>query len=192
MSKRKTKRELLLEAGLDLFCEKGFEKTTIDDIIARADCGKGTFYRYFDNKDSLYSELENEFNTLFRQEVNKNCHSGMGLRQYTTAALTTFLRVFRKYQRLGMLRFIREQSLEPDARKASISPIMPYLMEMRDYFATAITSGAVRNINPENVVGLIIGATHFFLLRDFKLNLPYSPKDIEDTVDIILNGVARP
>ena len=57
MSKRKTKRELLLEAGLDLFCEKGFEKTTIDDIIARADCGKGTFYRYFDNKDSLYSEL---------------------------------------------------------------------------------------------------------------------------------------
>ncbi len=192
MPKRKTKRELLLEAGLDLFCEKGFEKTTIDDIIARADCGKGTFYRYFDNKDSLYSELENEFNNLFRQEVNKNCHSNMGLRHYVTAALTTFLRVFRQYQRLGMLRFMREQSLGPEARKASINPIMPYLIEMRDYFAAAINKGAVRNINPENVVGLIIGATHFFLLRDFKLNLPYSPQDIEDTVDIILNGVARP
>ncbi|PKL46919.1 MAG: hypothetical protein CVV42_14595 [Candidatus Riflebacteria bacterium HGW-Riflebacteria-2] len=192
MPKRKTKKELLLEAGLDLFCEKGFEKTTIDDIIAHADCGKGTFYRYFENKDSLYAELENEFNTLFRQEVNKNCHSSMGLKQYLTAALTTFLRVFRQYQRLGMLRFMREQSLGPDLRKASLSPIMPYLVEMRDYFKNAISKGLIRHINPENVVGLIIGATHFFLMRDFKLELPYSAKDIEDTVDIIMNGVATP
>jgi len=192
MNKRKSKKELLLEAGLDLFCEKGFEKTTIDEIIARASCGKGTFYRYFTNKDSLYEELENEFNSHFSRDVNNNCHVDMSIREYLTAALSTFLSVFKRYQRLGMLRFMREQSLSPEARKASLYRIMPYLVEMRDYFAAAIDKGCIRKINPEGVVGLIIGATHFFLMRDFKLGQPYSKQDIEDTIDIILYGVAKP
>lgn len=54
MAKKKTKREQLLEAGIEVFVEKGFEKATIDEIVIRAGCGKGTFYRYFSQKEALF------------------------------------------------------------------------------------------------------------------------------------------
>ena len=41
MKEKTTKRDMLLEAGLSIFYEKGFEKATIDEIVLRAECGKG-------------------------------------------------------------------------------------------------------------------------------------------------------
>ena len=192
MSKKQSKKELILEAGLDLFFEKGFEKTTIDDIIGRAECGKGTFYRYFSNKDTLLEELENVFANTLAKEFQKNCCSKMGLKEYLTASLITFLSVFKQHQRLGLVRFEREQRLNLEARKASIDKVLPNISALRDYIVNAIKTGTVRQIDPENIVGMVLGVAHFYLVRDFKLGKPYSIKELEDSVDIILNGVAKP
>ena len=43
----------LLAAALDLFVEKGFAATRLDDIAARAGVSKGTLYLYFDSKAAL-------------------------------------------------------------------------------------------------------------------------------------------
>lgn len=41
-------------AALDLFVEKGFAATRLDDVAARAGVSKGTVYLYFDSKDVLF------------------------------------------------------------------------------------------------------------------------------------------
>lgn len=46
-------RERLFRAALDLFAEKGFSKTTVEDITNAADLGKGTFFNYFPSKEHL-------------------------------------------------------------------------------------------------------------------------------------------
>ena len=43
----------VLAAALDLFVEKGFAATRLDDIAARAGVSKGTLYLYFDSKAAL-------------------------------------------------------------------------------------------------------------------------------------------
>ncbi|MBI1798646.1 MAG: helix-turn-helix transcriptional regulator [Candidatus Eisenbacteria bacterium] len=40
-----------------LFDEKGYEQTTVDEIVARADVAKGTFFNYFARKDALLSHV---------------------------------------------------------------------------------------------------------------------------------------
>jgi AcrR family transcriptional regulator len=47
----------LMESAREVFGEKGFVLTTIDDITERADVGKGTFYYHFRNKEKLVREL---------------------------------------------------------------------------------------------------------------------------------------
>lgn len=46
-------RERLFRAALDLFAEKGFAETTVEDITEAADVGKGTFFNYFPSKDHI-------------------------------------------------------------------------------------------------------------------------------------------
>jgi AcrR family transcriptional regulator len=41
-------------AALDLFVDKGFATTRIEDVAARAGVSKGTVYLYFDNKEALF------------------------------------------------------------------------------------------------------------------------------------------
>jgi len=46
-------REDIRAAALDLFEERGFDSTTIDDITAAASVGRRTFFRYFSCKEAV-------------------------------------------------------------------------------------------------------------------------------------------
>jgi AcrR family transcriptional regulator len=46
-------RERLFRAALDLFAQRGFADTTVEDITNAADVGKGTFFNYFPSKDHM-------------------------------------------------------------------------------------------------------------------------------------------
>ncbi|HHT74913.1 MAG: TetR/AcrR family transcriptional regulator [Methanomassiliicoccaceae archaeon] len=47
------RRSDFVAAARDLFEEKGFENTSVDDIVARLGVAKGLFYYYFDSKEML-------------------------------------------------------------------------------------------------------------------------------------------
>ncbi|QDY81096.1 TetR family transcriptional regulator [Streptomyces qinzhouensis] len=52
-------REALAEAAFELFLERGFERTTVDDIVARAGVGRRSFFRYFPSKeDAVFPDHE--------------------------------------------------------------------------------------------------------------------------------------
>ncbi len=58
MSLKKQQRKIELEdIAFKLFCEKGIKKTSVDEIVDRANVAKGTFYLYFKNKQMLVDEL---------------------------------------------------------------------------------------------------------------------------------------
>jgi len=54
------RRQEILHSAVKLFAEKGFSTTTIDDIAASAEFGKGTIYNYFQSKEDIYFEIIND------------------------------------------------------------------------------------------------------------------------------------
>jgi AcrR family transcriptional regulator len=50
----------LTAAALDLFVEKGYAATRLDDVAARAGVSKGTLYLYFDSKEALFKAVVRE------------------------------------------------------------------------------------------------------------------------------------
>jgi len=46
-------RERIFRAALELFAQKSFAETTVEDITTAADVGKGTFFNYFPSKDHI-------------------------------------------------------------------------------------------------------------------------------------------
>ena len=47
----------LLDAALDLFVEKGYAATRLDDVAARAGVSKGTLYLYYASKEDLFKAV---------------------------------------------------------------------------------------------------------------------------------------
>jgi AcrR family transcriptional regulator len=54
--KAKTK-EMIYQTALQLFMEKGFDNTTVDEIAAKADVAKGTFFNYFPHKEAVLMHM---------------------------------------------------------------------------------------------------------------------------------------
>jgi AcrR family transcriptional regulator len=50
-------RDRLLGAAVDLFAENGFDGTSVQEIVARAEVTKGAMYHYFRSKDDLLYEI---------------------------------------------------------------------------------------------------------------------------------------
>ncbi len=50
----------LLAAALDLFVERGFALTRLEDVAKRAGVSKGTLYLYFENKEELFKAVVRE------------------------------------------------------------------------------------------------------------------------------------
>jgi AcrR family transcriptional regulator len=54
---RQDKLQAILAAALDVFIDKGFADTRLDDVAARAGVAKGTIYLYVPSKTALFEKL---------------------------------------------------------------------------------------------------------------------------------------
>lgn len=64
-------RQQILNAAWQLFREKGYENTTMEDILKAAKCSKGRFYYYFHAKaellDLLYELFDEKYDEFFKK-----------------------------------------------------------------------------------------------------------------------------
>jgi AcrR family transcriptional regulator len=51
------RRSQIVDVSLELFDRKGYERTTISDIVKRAKVAQGTFYYYFKSKDEILNAI---------------------------------------------------------------------------------------------------------------------------------------
>jgi AcrR family transcriptional regulator len=58
--RRATRRQAILAAAYDLFLEKGYEATTLSDIVARSGGSLATLYELFENKPGLLRAMVEE------------------------------------------------------------------------------------------------------------------------------------
>ena len=86
--------EEIVSAALEVFADRGFAATKLEDIARRAGVTKGTIYLYFDSKEAL-------FKALIRQTIVPVIAQGEAVAQsFTGSARELFERLVREYWRL--------------------------------------------------------------------------------------------
>ena len=57
MKKGERRKQELLQIAYRMFLQKGYEETSVDEIIAQAGIAKGTYYYYFETKEQMLEEV---------------------------------------------------------------------------------------------------------------------------------------
>src|SRR5690606_3165505 len=71
------KKERIIHAAMEVFTEKGLEKTKVSDIVKKAGIAQGTFYIYFSSKLSVVPSIaevmvEKTLNEIMKKVNKKN------------------------------------------------------------------------------------------------------------------------
>ena len=65
------RKQEIIDASVKLFAGKGFNNTTLDEIAASSEFGKGTIYNYFSSKEEIYSAIVEDVSKNLKQIISK-------------------------------------------------------------------------------------------------------------------------
>jgi len=72
-ARRKERRRLVLTAATDVFIEKGYNATTVQDIIDRSGVSRGGIYTYFENTEDIFLSILEERDKADALDANALC-----------------------------------------------------------------------------------------------------------------------
>ncbi len=72
-------RQLLQDALISMMIEKGYEATTVQDIIDRANVGRATFYAHFADKETLLVSRIEDLRAILTQQQQRAPGLGFSL-----------------------------------------------------------------------------------------------------------------
>lgn len=65
-------KQLLLEKAMELFSTYGYHQTKISDIVKSANLTQPTFYLYFQSKEALFNDINEQFQEKLLSIMNNN------------------------------------------------------------------------------------------------------------------------
>lgn len=187
----------ILKAARKIFFNKGFMKTTMDEIAYEAAISKPTIYRFFPTKEDLYfsliipvlQECLHEMEEINLQLQLNMFSSGERLLRYVMDVFfkkyiknPDLFRIGQLFQQAGKLWTLDKKT------DSSIRNLTRAIMhEMRSIFDNAVRQGFIRDLDrrilAELILGSIFGITQ---LQDAK-----SKGITEDRLDAVMESVVK-
>ncbi len=160
------KRTEILVAAMKLFSEKGFERTTVDEIAAQANVGKGTIYLYFENKERIFIAIIEDGLAEFYRLIEESINSANNYMQGIYNIINVQLQFIENHKDFYQI-FIKERfSLNlGEYKKPSdyIKEVHQKLQQMTtNYLQKCIDSGLLRQLDPKELYWALSGITAHF------------------------------
>lgn len=163
----------LATAALELFEERGYENTTVDDIAERAGVGRTTFFRAFGSKEDVIFPHHEQLQVAVRSRL------AAGTPQ--TAALTVV-----EAARLVLVHYLDEgdvarvryrlTSTVPALRQREIAGMQAYQRLFREFIDGWLAGQENAALRAELIAAVVVTA-HNYVLRQWLRGLTDHPED---------------
>lgn len=151
------KRERIIRAAIEVFREKGIERSKVSDIVSKAEIAQGTFYLYFPSKLSVMpaiaEKMVGQLEEKVLQAVIPDDSWDEQLRQFTAAVFE----VTDEYRDVSALVYAGLSSTEHVKEWEQIyTPLYGTVSEMIGRWQAG---GHVRQADPLRLARLVVGLT---------------------------------
>ncbi|WP_188207581.1 TetR/AcrR family transcriptional regulator [Alkalibacillus aidingensis] len=87
------KKKRIIAASVDLFAEKGFHATSVQEIVGRANVAKGSFYNYFQSKNELVHSIYDYYYAVIQEQMDVAKQEGGSPKESLAKQLEVFYKV---------------------------------------------------------------------------------------------------
>jgi TetR/AcrR family transcriptional regulator len=189
----------LLDAALDLFVEKGFSATRVEEVAARAGVSKGTLFLYFQSKEDLFKavvreNIANKFPTWQEEFITFEGTSAELLRY----ALSSWWERIGNTRASGITKLVMSeaQNFPEIAEFYQAEVIKPGNAMIRRILERGVESGEFRNLDLEQAVHIIVAPMIFLMMWKHSMGACAASAKIVDPeqfihmqVDVLLHGM---
>ena len=193
---RDERRQQLIEAAKEVFAQKGYHATTVDDITRAAGVAKGTFYLYFSEKREIYYEVVRAFLQLIKDagsSVAREVRSPEQFLARAESAALEIMRIFTDNKELARLAYRESMGMDPQLE----SMLRDFYRDLAEVEAgnirLGIELGIFRNVNPLVTafahIGMIERVLQQSLHRDS--GLPEPEVIVRELIGIAYDGLRR-
>lgn len=127
-------RERVLDAAISVFAERGYQGTTIDNIVAAAKVGVGSFYELFDNKPDCFVQAYERIVADARERILVAIPAGAGWPEQACAALRALLELIEAEPVRAKVALVEVQTAGPEAltrHEETVDSLIPLLARGR-------------------------------------------------------------
>jgi AcrR family transcriptional regulator len=170
--------ERIIASAVALFAEQGFDATTVQQVVDRAEVTKGALYHYFDAKDDLLYEIYHALIGTQTADLDEIVGRGLGASETVRAILVNV--VCSTIDRLPEAAvFYREaHKLDADRMAAFRADRRRYHESFRTVIADGQTSGEfAATVPPDTVVQIAMGVVN-------QLPVWYRPEGPKSATDL--------
>ncbi len=136
-------RDRLLQAAMDVFAERGYHGTTVDDIVAASESSKGAFYHYFPSKQGIFLKLLDQLVEMVEAGVEHAIDREEGALAKVEAALRVVLEVAAARRDLARILLIEAAALGPEFEQSRLGIHRRFAALIQRRLDRAVADGAI-------------------------------------------------
>ena len=187
-------REQLISSGTEVFRKKGYEGTTITDIVEAANISRNTFYRYFKSKEELFIECLNEIIIGWRRSMPRGPDPLTEL-EVREGLVSTFLTIHKAYPKWSdMMNLLRVAALkDPQTFGTKLQASMDTRIKpIIDDVTRWVKQGIFREVNTELLAIMLAGIAEYLCFYIYRGKFSQEPSEIgRQILDILFHGILR-
>ncbi len=151
-------RRKILDSAAQIFSEKGFYGSVVDDIVKASGTSKGAVYFYFQSKEQIFLSLVETYVGTIAQELQAAVHRSRGLMAQVEAAVATLIRSFQAHRALAKIVLIDWPAAGAEFQGKRIALKAMLVEVLRGYLDRAVQDGKIAPQDTELAAYVWIGA----------------------------------
>lgn len=185
---RMAKRQAVLSTAAQMFNERGFHATSLDDIAARLGVSKPTLYYYVKSKDQILLECVQQGLEMTLEGIEVSRKAGGSALDQLEACMRVYAHIVTMDFGMCLIR-VGDEQLPPDSRKALRRMKAQIDLAFRRLVEAGVQQGLLAPCDPK-MAAFMIGGALSWIGRWYDAGGAYSPQEIADhAVQTLLQGV---
>ena len=188
---RALKREAVLRCAAQLFNEKGFAASTLDEVAERLGVSKPTVYYYVDSKDQILFECVRTGLELLQQAIREVDAAGGQAIDKLVAGMRQYVAIVTQDFGMCVIR-VGEDPLPPASRQKLRRMKAALDHEFRELIRQGIAEGSIVDCDPKLAAFTFAGALSW-IGRWYRPDGGLAPADIaEQCIRVLIDGLRAP